>query len=54
MSDIKEEQKPFVTVKSVSWFIIASMVCIGYYVMIDIGLMKVQGLDFFYLWTSGK
>ncbi len=54
MPEINEETKPFVTVKSVSWFVIASVVAVAYYVMIDIGLMKVQGLDFFYLWTSGK
>jgi len=25
----------------------------GYYFMINVGLMKAQGLDFFYLWSSG-
>jgi len=49
-----DENKKFITPKSVVWFIIA-LTCMGfYYLMIDIGLMKVQGLDFFYLWNSGK
>ena len=54
MNEITEEQKKFITGKSIIWFLIA-MVCIaGYYFLINIGLMKVQGLDFFYLWSSGS
>ena len=48
----EETQKKFITAKSVTWFILASAVCIAYYIMIDIGLMKAQGLDFFYLWNA--
>jgi len=50
---IEEEQRKFITPKSIIWFIIAMIAMGGYYLMIDIGLMKVQGMDFFYLWTSG-
>ena len=53
MNEIRDEQKPFITVKSIIWFIIAMIACFFYYLLINIGLMKVQGLDFFYLWTSG-
>lgn len=53
MSEIQEEQKKFITPKSIIWFIIAIIACFFYYLLINIGLMKVQGLDFFYLWTSG-
>ena len=48
------EQKKFITPKSVIWFLIAFACMAGYYFLINIGLMKVQGLDFFYLWTSGS
>ena len=48
-----EEQKKFVTPKSIIWFIIALIAMGGYYFLINVGLMKVQGLDFFYLWKSG-
>jgi hypothetical protein len=53
MSEIQEESKPFVTPKSITHFIIASIVMFGYYFLIDWALMEVQGLNFFYLWTSG-
>lgn len=53
MSEIQEETKPFVTAKSVTHFIIAMIVMFGYYLLIDWALMVVQGLDFFYLWTTG-
>jgi len=53
MSEIQEEQKRFITPKSIIWFIIALIAMAFYYLLINIGLMKVQGLDFFYLWTSG-
>ncbi len=52
-SGITEEKRPFITVKSVIWFIIASLACMAYFFFINWGLMKVQGLDFFYLWSSG-
>ncbi len=51
---IHEEQKKFITPKSIIWFIIALAGCGAYYFLINIGLMKVQGLDFFYLWSSGS
>ncbi len=53
MNEIRDDQKPFITAKSIIWFIIAMIACSFYYLLINIGLMKVQGLDFFYLWTSG-
>jgi hypothetical protein len=49
-----DEQRKFITTKSVIWFIIALVIMGGYYLLINIGLMKVQGLDFFYLWSSGS
>jgi|TARA_B110000914_G_C15471084_1_gene450701 hypothetical protein len=48
------EQKKFITPKSIIWFLIAFACMAGYYFLINIGLMKVQGLDFFYLWSSGS
>jgi hypothetical protein len=48
------EQKKFITPKSIIWFLIAFAFMAGYYFLINIGLMKVQGLDFFYLWSSGS
>ena len=48
------EQKKFITPKSIIWFIIAMISMAGYYFLINIGLMNVQGLDFFYLWSSGS
>ena len=48
-----DEQKKFITTKSIIWFIIALIAMAGYYFLINVGLMKVQGLDFFYLWSSG-
>ena len=53
MNEITEEQKKFITGKSIIWFLIAMVCMAGYYFLINIGLMKVQGLDFFYLWSSG-
>jgi hypothetical protein len=49
-----DEQRKFITTKSVIWFIIALVIMGGYYFLINVGLMKVQGLDFFYLWSSGS
>ena len=55
MNDLAaDEQKKFITPKSIIWFIIAVTAMSGYYFLINIGLMKVQGLDFFYLWSSGS
>lgn len=54
MSEIQEESKPFITAKSVTHFMIALVVMFGYYFLIDYALMVVQGLDFFYLWSSGS
>ena len=48
------EQKKFITPKSIIWFIIAMIIMGGFYFLINIGLMQVQGLDFFYLWSSGR
>ena len=53
MNEITEEQKKIITGKSIIWFLIAMVCMAGYYFLINIGLMKVQGLDFFYLWSSG-
>ena len=47
------EQKKFVTTKSITWFIIAFIAVCFYYLFINWGLMKVQGLDYFYLWNAG-
>ena len=54
MNEITEEQKKFITGKSIIWFLIAMVCMAGYYFLINIGLMKVQGLDFFYLWSRGS
>lgn len=48
-----ETKKSWVTPKSVINFLIAGAVMGAYYLFIDWGLMKAQGLDFFYLWNSG-
>ncbi len=53
MSEIQDETRPFITAKSITHFIIALIVMFGYYFLIDWALMKVQGLDFFYLWSTG-
>ena len=47
------EQKKFITGKPITGFIIAFIAVFFYYLFINWGLMKVQGLDHFYLWTSG-
>ncbi len=49
-----EKPRKFVTAKSITWFIIASIAMITYYTLINFGLMKVQGLDYMYLWNVGK
>ena len=54
MNEITEEKKNFITGKSIIWFLVAMVCMAGYYFLINIGLMKVQGLDFFYLWSSGS
>jgi len=54
MNQVQEEQKKFITGKSIVWFIIAFSGMAAYYFFINWGLMKVQGLDFFYLWSSGS
>lgn len=53
MSEIQDETRPFITAKSITHFIIALIVMFGYYFLIDWALMVVQGLDFFYLWSTG-
>ena len=50
---IVEENRKFITPKSIVWFLIASVVMIAYYTVVDYGLMKVQGLDYLYLWNTG-
>ena len=52
--EIQDEKKPFITVKSIINFMIAFIAMSGYYFFINWGLMEVQGLDFFYLWSSGS
>ena len=55
MNDLAaDEQKKFITPKSIIWFIIALIAMTGYYFLINVWLMEVQGLDFFYLWSSGS
>jgi hypothetical protein len=51
---VELEEKKFITGKSITWFLIAFIVMCGYYFFINWGLMSVQGLDFFYLWSSGS
>lgn len=46
---LDDDNKPFLTVKGIVNFIIAAVVMTGYYLLINWGLMEVQGLDFFYL-----
>jgi len=53
MAEIQEEERKFVTPKSIIHFIIAMVVMTGYYLLINWSLMVAQGLDFFYLWTTG-
>ena len=53
MAEIQEEQKKWVTPKSIVHFIIALALMSSYYLLINWSLMEVQGLDFFYLWTTG-
>ena len=53
MQDTVEEKKRFITGKSIIWFIIALTCMTCYYIFINWGLMKVQGLDFYYLWNVG-
>ena len=53
MAEIQEEQRKFITPKSIIHFIIALALMSGYYLLINWSLMEVQGLDFFYLWTTG-
>lgn len=50
---ITEENRKFITPKSIVWFLIASVVMVAYYTVVDYGLMKVQGLDYLYLWNTG-
>ncbi|MFQ5716847.1 MAG: hypothetical protein ACE5GQ_07055 [Nitrospinales bacterium] len=47
-----EEKKKWITPKSITHFIIALIFMSLYYLLIDWGLMEVQGLDFFYLWNA--
>ena len=51
--EVQEEPRKFVTRKSIIWFLIALIGMTGYYWFLNWGLMKVQGLDFYYLWVSG-
>jgi len=53
MAEIQEEQKKWITPKSIIHFLIAMALMSGYYLLINWSLMEVQGLDFFYLWTTG-
>ena len=49
----EEEKKSLFTVKSVIHFLIAMVIMTGYFYLINYSLMKVQGLEFHYLWVSG-
>jgi len=53
MAEIQEVEKKWVTPKSVIHFLIALTLMSGYYLLINWSLMVAQGLDFFYLWTTG-
>ncbi len=53
MAEIQEEQKKWMTPKSIIHLIIALALMSSYYLRINWSLMEVQGLDFFYLWTTG-
>ena len=53
MAEIQEEQKKWITPKSIIHFLIAMALMSGYYLLINWSLMEVQGLDFFYIWTTG-
>ncbi len=53
MAEIQEEQKKWITPKSIIHFLIAMALMSGYYLLINWSLMEVQGLDFFYMWTTG-
>lgn len=48
-----EIAKRWITFKSITWFLIALVAMSCYFLLIDWGLMEVQGLDFFYLWNTG-
>jgi len=50
-ANIAEEPKKGITGKAIVWYVIAQAVMFGYFWLIDMGLMKVQGLDFCYLNT---
>ena len=54
MAEIQEEERKFVTPKSIIHFIIAMVIMTGYYLLINWSLMVAQGLDFFYLWNTGS
>lgn len=51
---VEEEKKRWVTPKSIIHFLIAFILMAGYYYLINVALMKVQGLEFHYLWVSGS
>ena len=44
-----DEKKKFITPKSIIWFLIAMVCMAGYYFLINIGLMKVQGLSLIHI-----
>jgi len=46
-------KKKFITGKSIAWYIMPYIDMFFYYLFINWGLMKVQGLDFYYLWNTG-
>ncbi len=53
MAEIQEVEKKWVTSKSVIHFLIALTLMSGYYLLINWSLMEGQGLDLFYMWTTG-
>ena len=54
MAEIQEEERKFITTKSIIHFTIAITLMSGYYLLINWSLMEVQGLDFFYLLNVGS
>lgn len=49
-----EESKGWISGKSIIHFLIAMVIMVGYFYLINFSLMKVQGLEFHYLWVSGE
>ena len=53
-TEVTEQEKPMITGKFLMHFVIAAVAMSLYYYTINEALMKVQGLQFRYLWVSGS